>query len=159
MKMNSDDMRKAFVKMMEMLNPQYCLTLNLNRDFGDLKPTARLRKAEKYFEKFCYYLDRRTIGSRCLKHEEQRAIIIVAPEHIETNFHYHGGVKFRGARRIETVEAREKVLSAWKDNIPSGTVMVETTWDKNGWSEYINKERCRPGWIEDVLISSVYWPR
>lgn len=150
--------RGGFVEMLSALQPDYCLTLNLNRDFGHLKPDARRRKAEGYFKKFCQRLDRETLGSRYFKHQGQRAIIIVAPEHVESNYHYHGHLKFMGVRRIQIVEAREVVLRCWRKAIPSGTAFVEIAQNKNGWGQYLSKECGRKDWFEDVLMSSLYWP-
>jgi hypothetical protein len=156
---NKQSIREGFIEMMATLKPDYCLSLNPNRDFGNITAGARRAKGERYFKHFCQLLDRATIGSRYWKHQTRRAIVVVAPEHIDTNYHLHGYLKFRTARAIPVLEAKEVVCRKWKEVIPSGTALLEEPWHEEGWSQYISKEIGRTNWFGDVLISSLYWPR
>ena len=156
--MNRESMREGFVEMLRRLEPDYSFTLNLNQDFSYLNRRARCKKGEEYFKHFCQYLDRKVIGSRYMKHHEQRAIVVATPEHIDTNYHLHGYIKMRCKRQIPFLELETAVLTSWREVIPSGTALLEVPSEERGWSRYISKESGRRDWFDGVLISLQYCP-
>lgn len=156
--MRKEEIRRAWVAWLAGQQWNYTINLNTNRDFGKIKPWRRREVGKEYFRRFCQLLDRKTLGTRYSWHPDLRAHIIVAPEHINSNYHLQGFISFEALQWMSAGEAQNRISECWAKAVPGGSALLGNVYDSEGWAGYISKEIGRPGWDKDVMLSEQFWP-
>ena len=127
------------------------LTLCENRE-------TTLSAAERHFRTFCACVDECFLGRRYSSKPDLRQLIVVFPEHLESNLHFHGMMEIKPSKRVPMSEVEAVLLSEWKKVVVSGSIDVQKIYDASGLARYMTKELKSQGSDYKMLMSNMYWP-
>jgi len=124
-------LRQSYKDFCVQFEPTEMITLAINQD-------ASLSKATKLLERFSGRMDSWGIGTTWSQtHFTQRANGIFFVEHVRSNIHLHGLVRFPYANRCGRAWVAAEI---WKKLCPSGTFEVKPAYYPVGAADYMTKE-------------------
>lgn len=149
--------RTGIIGMIEALEPQFAVTLAVNRtialDHGGVP--QRSRDGRQCVLDWHARLDRELLGGRWKspRMAGQRTKGFFLPEHPGTNLHYHGVLKVHPDRVAKFEEALMEMSDAqsgevygaspiWRSIVPSGTSAIKrlSRGGSSGWGGYMTKK-------------------
>ncbi len=128
------------------------ITLNFNC-------ATTLNSANKKLQHFLAKLDYELIGRHWLKKTGDRTEMMFFPEHIDSNFHFHGLGKLPPkASEMPDEEIALLINTIWKGILRAGTTDFQyNTFNKHVLPGYVTKGLARHGGIDNYILSSVFW--
>lgn len=148
--MSSDKLRAAYIQWLPRKKWNFFLTIKFNT-------TSSLEAARTNFKRLCQALDRKLIGPKYGRRNRRRTLIVVASEHIHSNFHFHGMLKLCCKRRPKRRRLEKLLDKLWKRILPSGSVDLQRLCDAKGAAGYMTKELFVPEGMDRLLWSSEFW--
>lgn len=141
--MNRRELRAAYVGLCRSIDVQYFVTLATNQD-GTI-PGIRKRAKD-----FCARMDRKLLGpSWSKKPAEERTDGVFFVEHVRSNIHLHGLLRFPSGTR-EGLPMTSALV--WKKLCPSGTIDFQPINDLPHGVAYCMKELLLPGHTDEQFF-------
>lgn len=115
-----------------------------------INQSASLCRAKKLLERFSGRMDSWGIGTTWSQtHFTQRANGIFFVEHVRSNIHLHGLVRFPYGNRCGRAWTAQVL---WERLCPSGTIAVKPAYDALGAADYMTKEMKWHDYDDDQII-------
>ena len=149
--MSAEELRKAWIDLAAQHDWDDYMAVNFNC-------RSTIATGRKQFGKLCQRLDRSLLGAKYLKRSSERTFIIAFPEHILSNFHFHCLVKYNCRWRPPRRALQDIVQLKWKELVPSGTIHLQNAFDPGGAARYSTKEVSYGERLNDIVLSSQFWP-
>ena len=146
--------QKAFIQWINDNSLDAYITLNFN---CDITLDIAKNKLAHFFAK----LDRKLIGPKWKEKPEDRTLMIVLPENIDSNFHYHAlGTLSPKAYGMSEDDIEDLISDIWETVLPAGsTHFAFNTYNQKVIPDYISKQLIRHGRIEQFILSNEFWPK
>ena len=124
-------LRKSYKDFCVQFEPTEMVSLAINQ-------SASLCRAQTLLERFSGRMDSWGIGTTWSQtHFTQRANGIFFVEHVRSNIHLHGLVRFPYANRCGRAWIAAEI---WEGLCPSGTIAMKPAYDPMGAADYMTKE-------------------
>ncbi|MDX3911438.1 MAG: hypothetical protein QHC67_16750 [Sphingobium sp.] len=133
--------RVECVRWMTDFNPDLFVTFVFNRGIS-------MDEAQRTFEKFHGYIDRRMIGRAFLRRPDKRSNYIATIEKPDTNIHIHALFKMSGIQRLRFGLIADGI---WETLVKGGNLDIQVVHCAEGVADYITKE-LRPQTSDRLLL-------
>jgi hypothetical protein len=148
--MIENTLRAAYIRWLARRKWDYFITVNFNT-------TSSIPAARTNFKRFCQAVDRRLVGPKYYVNNKRRTAIVVAPEHLSANFHFHGLMRLRCRSEPSRRRLDATLNEIWKNIVPSGQIHLQRVYYREGAATYMTKELFVPARLDLLMWSEEFW--
>ena len=158
--------KTEFSKWMLSLDPTFFITFVFNRKFENQNVEQVTTYGNQKLTKFHKYIHRKILGRYWYKYPQENIVMVLFPQDIKTNLHYHGVVVMENSKRFpnKTKMFQEHSYRIWNTNkklqtgcrdviVPNGSVDIQTPECSNKVSRYSTRKQDQFENYEHYFIS------
>ena len=158
--------KTEFSKWMLSLDPTFFITFVFNRKFENQNVEQVTTYGNQKLTKFHKYIHRKILGRYWYKYPKEHIVMVLFPQDIKTNLHYHGVVVMENSKRFpnKTKMFQEHSYRIWNTNkklqtgcrdviVPNGSVDIQTPECSNKVSRYSTRKQDQFENYEHYFIS------
>lgn len=158
--------KTEFSKWMLSLDPTFFITFVFNRKFENQNVEQVTTYGNQKLTKFHKYIHRKILGRYWYKYPQEHIVMVLFPQDIKTNLHYHGVVVMENSKRFpnKTKMFQEHSYRIWNTNkklqtgcrdviVPNGSVDIQTPECSNKVSRYSTRKQDQFENYEHYFIS------